>query len=59
MKHDTHYAIRADLDLFKHNHIIKKQWKDDPDFYKSIRQKYEKLYKRFTIEMNKHAAMMK
>jgi hypothetical protein len=56
---DTHYAIRADLDLFKHNHKIKKQWKDDPDFYKSIRQKYEKLYKRFTIEMNKHAAMMK
>ena len=42
---DTHYAIRADLDLFKKNHIIKKQWKNDPDFYKSIRQKYENLYK--------------
>jgi hypothetical protein len=58
-EHDTHYAIRADLDLFKKNHKIKKQWKDDPDFYKSIRQKYENLYKRFTKEMNKHAAMMK
>ena len=55
---DTHYAIRADLDLFKKNHKIKKQWKDDPDFYKSIRQKYENLYKRFPKEMNKHAAMM-
>ena len=58
-EHDIHYAIRVDLDFFKHNHIIKKQWKNDPDFYKSIRQKYENLYKRFTIEMNKHAAMMK
>jgi hypothetical protein len=56
---DTHYAIRADLDLFKKNHKIKKQWKDDPNFFKSIRQKYENLYKRFTKEMNKHAAMMK
>jgi hypothetical protein len=56
---DSHYAIRADLDLFKKNHKIKKQWKNDPDFYKSIRQKYENLYKRFTKEMNKHAAMMK
>ena len=26
-EHDIHYAIRADLDLFKHNHIIKKQGK--------------------------------
>jgi hypothetical protein len=55
---DTHYAIRADLDLFKKNHKIKKQWKDDPNFFKSIRQKYENLYKRFPKEMNKHAAMM-
>ena len=55
---DTHYAIRADLDLFKHNHIIKKQWKNDPDFYKSIRQKYENLYKRFPKEINKQAGMI-
>ena len=55
---DTHYAIRADLDLFKKNHIIKKQWKNDPDFYKSIRQKYENLYKRFPKEINKQAAMI-
>ena len=55
---DTHYAIRADLDLFKQNHKIKKQWKNDPNFFKSIRQKYENLYKRFSKEMNKHAAMM-
>jgi len=57
-EHDTHYAIRADLDLFTTNHKIKKQWKDDPNFYKSIRQKYENLYKRFAKEMKKHAAMM-
>ena len=57
-EHDIHYAIRADLDLFKHNHIIKKQWKNDPDFYKSIRQKYENLYKRFPKEMNKQAGMI-
>jgi len=57
-EHDIHFAIRVDLDLFKKNHKIKKQWKDDPDFYKSIRQKYENLYKRFPKEMNKHAAMM-
>jgi len=55
---DIHYAIRADLDLFKHNHKIKKQWKDDPDFYKSIRQKYENLYKRFPKEINKQASMI-
>ena len=29
---DIHYAIRADLDLFKNNHKIKEQWKKDPDF---------------------------
>jgi len=57
-EHDTHYAIRVDLDLFKQNHKIKKQWKNDPNFFKSIRQKYENLYKRFPKEMNKHAAMM-
>ena len=57
-EHDTHYAIRADLDLFKQNHKIKKQWKNDPNFFKSIRQKYENLYKRFSKEMNKHGAMM-
>jgi hypothetical protein len=55
---DVHYAIRVDLDLFKKNHKIKKQWKNDPNFFKSIRQKYENLYKRFPKEMNKHAAMM-
>ena len=55
---DIHYAIRADLDLFKHNHKIKEQWKKDPDFYKSVRQKYKNLYKRFPKEMNKNAAMM-
>ena len=55
---DIHYAIRADLDLFKNNHIIKKQWKNDPDFYKSIRQKYENLYKRFPKEINKQAGMI-
>ena len=27
-EHDTHYAIRADLDLFTTNHKIKKQWKN-------------------------------
>jgi hypothetical protein len=57
-EHDTHYAIRTDLDLFTTNHKIKKQWKDDPDLYKSIRQKYENLYKRFAKEMKKHAAIM-
>ena len=57
-EHDIHYSIRADLDLFKHNHIIKKQWKNDPDFYKSIRQKYENLYKRFPKEINKQAGMI-
>ena len=57
-EHDIHYAIRADLDLFKQNHIIKKQWKNDPDFYKSIRQKYENLYKRFPKEINKQAGMI-
>jgi hypothetical protein len=55
---DTHYAIRADLDLFKKNHKIKKQWKDDPNFFKSIRQKYENLYKRFPKEINKQAGMI-
>ena len=55
---DIHYAIRADLDLFKHNHKIKRQWKDDPDFYKSVRQKYENLYKRFPKEINKQASMI-
>ena len=55
---DIHYAIRADLDLFKNNHKIKEQWKKDPDFYKSVRQKYENLYKRFPKEINKQASMM-
>jgi hypothetical protein len=55
---DIHYAIRADLDLFKQHHTIKKLWKDEPDFYKSIRQKYSYLYKRFAKEINNHAAMM-
>ena len=55
---DIHYAIRADLDLFKHNYKIKEQWKKDPDFYKSVRQKYENLYKRFPKEINKQASMM-
>ncbi len=55
---DTHYAIRADLELFKYNHKIKRQWKNDPDFYKSVRQKYENLYKRFPKEINKQASMM-
>ena len=55
---DIHYAIRADLDLFKHNHKIKRQWKDEPDFYKSVRQKYENLYKRFPKKINKQASMM-
>ena len=55
---DSHYAIRADLDLFKQNHKIKRQWKDDPDFYKYVRQKYENLYKRFPKEINKQASMM-
>ena len=57
-EHDTHYAIRADLDLFKKNHKIKKRWENNPNFFKSTRQKYENLYKRFPKEMNKHAAMM-
>ena len=57
-EHDIHYAIRTDLDLFKHNHKIKEQWKKDPDFYKSVRQKYENLYKRFPKEINKQASMM-
>ena len=55
---DIHYAIRADLDLFKNNHKIKEQWKKDPDFYKSVRQKYKNLYKRFPKEINKQASMM-
>ena len=55
---DIHYAIRADLDLFKHNHKIKEQWKKDPDFYKSVRQKYENLYERFPKKINKQASMM-
>ena len=55
---DIHYAIRADLELFKQNHKIKEQWKKDPDFYKSVRQKYENLYKRFPKEINKQASMM-
>ena len=55
---DIHYAIRADLDLFKHNHRIKRQWKKEPDFYKSVRQKYENLYKRFPKKINKQASMM-
>lgn len=55
---DTHYTIRADLELFKYSHKIKRQWKNDPDFYKSVRQKYENLYKRFPRRMNKNAAMM-
>ena len=55
---DIHYAIRADLDLFKNNHKIKEQWKKDPDFYKSVRQKYENLYKRFPKEINKQASMI-
>ena len=55
---DIHYAIRADLDLFKNNHKIKEQWKKDPDFYKSVRQKYENLYKRFPKEINKQAFIM-
>jgi len=57
-EHDIHYAIRADLDLFIKNHKIKKQWKDDPNFFKSIRQKYENLYKRFPKKINKHAGMI-
>ena len=55
---DIHYAIRADLDLFKHNHRIKRQWKKEPDFYKSVRQKYENLYERFPKKINKQASMM-
>ena len=55
---DTHYAIRADLELFKYSHKIKRQWKNDPDFYKSVRQKFENLYKRFPKEINKQASMM-
>ena len=55
---DIHYAIRADLYLFNKNHKIKKQWKDDPNFFKSIRQKYENLYKRFPKEINKQAGMI-
>jgi len=55
---DIHYAIRADLELFKQNHKIKEQWKKDPDFYKSVRQKYENLYKRFPKKINKQASMM-
>ena len=55
---DIHYAIRADLELFKQNHKIKEQWKKDPDFYKSVRQKYENLYKRFLKKINKQASMM-
>ena len=55
---DTHYAIRADLELFKYSHKIKRQWKNDPDFYKSVRQKYENLYKRFPKEINKQASMI-
>ena len=55
---DIHYAIRSDLDLFKHNHKIKEQWKKEPDFYKSVRQKYENLYKRFPKEINKQASIM-
>ncbi len=55
---DIHFAIRADLDLFKHNHKIKEQWEKDPDFYKSVRQKYENLYKRFPKKINKQASMM-
>ena len=55
---DIHYAIRTDLDLFKENYKIRPLWKESPDIYKSIRQKYKNLYARFAKEINKHAAMM-
>jgi len=55
---DIHYAIRTDLDLFKENYKIRSLWKENPDIYKSIRQKYKNLYSRFSKEINKHAAMM-
>ena len=57
-EHDTHYAIRADLDLFKKNYKIKKRWENNPNFFKSIRQKYENLYKRFPKKINKQASMI-
>ena len=57
-EHDTHYAIRTDLDLFKQNYKIKKKWENNPNFFKSIRQKYENLYKRFPKEINKQASII-
>ena len=55
---DIHYAIRADLDYFKQYYDIKKKWSNDPNFYKSLRQKYKFIYKRFAKEINNNAVIM-
>ena len=55
---DIHYAIRTDLDYFKQYYDIKKKWSNDPNFYKSLRQKYKFIYKRFAKEINNNAAIM-
>ena len=55
---DIHYAIRTDLDYFKQYYDIKKKWSNDPNFYKSLRQKYKFLYKRFAKEINNNAVIM-
>ena len=55
---DIHYAIRTDLDYFKQYYDIKKKWSNDPNFYKSLRQKYKLLYKRFVKEINSNAVIM-
>ena len=55
---DIHYAIRTDLDYFKQYYDIKKKWSNDPNFYKSLRQKYKLLYKRFAKEINSNAVIM-
>jgi hypothetical protein len=55
---DIHYAIRTDLDYFKQYYVIKKKWSNDPNLYKSLRQKYKLLYKRFAKEINSNALIM-
>jgi len=55
---NIHYAIRADFNFFKTNYKIKKIWNEKPDFYKSLRQKYHNLYKRYSREINNHAKII-
>ena len=45
---DIHFAIRIHEKWIKKNYTIKALWKTKPDFYKSVRQKYLKTFKKYS-----------